>query len=114
MRGDRQHLVTLAGPGSGNVQNPDTGEWVPGLPVSLDPPTWYCSITPATVRDLERLTAGTTVTQATFILEGDYHAGITTQTQITKDDGRVFYVNGVQNPEERNVVTVAFCSEVAR
>ena len=50
------------------------------------------------MRDLERMTAGTTVSQATFILEGEYHAGITTQTQITKDDGRVFYVNGVQNP----------------
>jgi hypothetical protein len=111
MRGDYRHLVTLAGPGAGNVQNPD-GEWVPGPTAPLDPPTWYCAITPATVRDLERLTAGTTVTQATFIFEGDYHAGITTQTQITNDDGRVFYVNGVQNPEERNRTTRAFCSEV--
>ena len=109
-RGERRHLVTLQGPGT-NTQNAE-GEWVPGFE-ALDPPTWWCSISPATVRDLERLTAGTTVTQATFVLEGEYHAGITTQTQITKDDGRVFYVNGVQNPEERNIVTRAFCSELA-
>lgn len=111
MRGDRRHLVTLAGPGAGNVQNSD-GEWVPGPTAPLDPATWYCAITPATVRDLERLTAGSAVAQATFILEGDYHAGITTQTTITKDDGRVFYVNGVQNPEDRNILTRAFCSEL--
>jgi SPP1 family predicted phage head-tail adaptor len=108
--GEWRNRVTLQGPGT-NTQNSE-GEWVPGF-VPLVPATWWCAIMPATVRDLERMTAGTTVSQATFILEGKYHAGITTQTQITKDDGRVFYVNGVQNPEERNIVTRAFCSELA-
>ena len=57
------------------------------------------------------MTAGTSLTAASHIVEGDYHAGITTPTQITFE-ARTFYVNGVQNPEERNMTTIAFCSEV--
>lgn len=109
-RGDRRHLVTVAGAGP-PTQNSE-GEWVPGT-APLTPPTWWCSINPASARDLERQTAGTVLATATYILEGDYHPGITTQTQITKDDGRIFYVAGVQNPEERNERTVVFASERA-
>jgi hypothetical protein len=107
-RGDRRHLVTLQGPGTPTSTD---GDWTPGTPEPLDPPTWYCSITPATVRDLERLTAGTTLTAASHILAGDYHPGITTETQILFR-GRTFYVSGVQNPGERNIATIAFCQEV--
>ena len=110
-RGLRRHFVTLTGPGT-SAPNAD-GEFVPTT-APLDPPTWWCAIAPATVRDLERSTAGTVVTTATFIVEGDYHAGITTQTQITTDDGRVFYVAGVQDPDLRHVTTICFCSEQAR
>src|SRR5262245_10120030 len=111
MRGDYRHRVTLTGPGTGQTTN-DEGETVPAPPVPLTPPTWWCSILPATARDLERTTAGATLTTATFILEGAYHAGITTQTRFTRDDGRVLYANGVQNVEERDRLTRVFASEL--
>src|SRR5262245_30229513 len=105
-RGERRHLVDLVTAGYA----PDgEGGWTPA-PVPLDPPTWRCSIEPAAVRDLEAITAGTAVTSATHIVEGDYHAGITTETQILFN-GRTLYVSGVINPEERNVDTICFCEE---
>ena len=43
---------------------------------------------PATVRDLERQTAGTSAT-ATHIIIADYHRGVTIQSRVVKlDDGR--------------------------
>jgi hypothetical protein len=106
-RGGRRHLVTLTGP-TGTVPDGDGG-WTQGLG-PLDPPTWYCAINPASVRELEYVTSGAPVTRASHILEGDFHPGITTATQIGFN-GRTFYVNGVINPGERNVDTVAFCEE---
>ena len=108
MRSDRRHLVTLTTLG---VPVPDGEGGYTQPPVPLDPPTWWCTITPASARELERLTAGTSLTAASHIVEGDYHAGITTSTQITFE-ARIFYVNGVVNPEERDLTTIAFCSEV--
>src|SRR5262245_15442738 len=91
-RAERRHLVQLMTQGYA----PDgEGGYVPS-PVPLDPPSWRCSIEPASVRELERLTAGTAVTTASYICEGDYHAGITTETQIVFE-GRTLYVNGVIN-----------------
>src|SRR5262245_50843944 len=106
-RGAYRHLVTLQGPG-GTVPDGDGG-WIT-TPTDLDPPTWWCAINPASVRDLERLTAGTAVTSASFIVTGDYHPGITTQTQITFE-GRLLFVNGTVDPEERHITTIAFCEE---
>jgi head-tail adaptor len=106
-RGARRHLVTLTGPAA-PVPNNDGGWTETRLP--LDPPTWFCRIDPASVRDLDFVTAGTTIARASHILEGSYHPGITTATEITFR-GRVFYVNGVINPEERNSHTIAFCEE---
>lgn len=105
--GQYRHLVTLTGPSGAPVFNGES--WVyPYGP--LDPPTWYCAIDPATARDLEFITAGTTQTATSHILEGHYHAGINTQTQIGFQ-GRTFYVAGVVNPEERNLTTIALCHE---
>lgn len=76
----------------------------------LDPPSWRCRIDPASVRELEYVASGTALARASHILEGDFHPGITTQTQILFN-GRTFFVNGVINPEERNIDTIAFCEE---
>ena len=108
LRGTYRHLVTLTGPGA-PVPDGEGGYTQP--PIPLDPPTWWCAITAASARELERMTAGTTLTAASHIVEGDYHPGISTSTEITFE-GRTFYVNGVQNPQERDLVTIAFCSEV--
>jgi hypothetical protein len=108
-KGERRHLVTLQGPGGPPVPDGDGG--FTETPAPLTPPTWWCSIVPATARDLERVTAGTTLAAATHVAEGDYHAGITTETEILFR-GRTLYVKGVINPEERNITTIALCSEV--
>jgi head-tail adaptor len=51
------------------------------------------SITVASVRDLERLGAGTVTAMATYIVRARYHRNVTTQTQI-RWNGRVFQVTG--------------------
>jgi hypothetical protein len=108
-RSDRRHLVTLAGPGT---PVPDGEGGYVLTPTPLDPSTWWCASLPATQRNLERLTAGTTLTAADHVLEGDFHPGITTQTQIGFE-GRTLYVREVRDPEDRHITTIAFCSEVA-
>lgn len=108
-RSDRRHLVTVQGPGAGSIVD---GDWVPGTPTPLDPPTWWCSINPASQRVLERVAAGTVIAEASHVVEGDYHPGINTQTQLVFE-GRTLYVKGVSDPEERHITTIALCSEVA-
>jgi len=108
-RSHYRHLVTLTG--LPITTTPDgQGGFTQAL-TPLTPPTWFCSIRPATQRDLERVTAGTTLTTATHIVEGDYRADITTSTQIGFD-GRTLFVNGVQHPEERKITLVLLCTEV--
>ena len=107
-RSDRRHLVSLTGPGT-PVPDGEGGYVIPTVP--LDPATWWCAINAASARELERMTAGTSLTAASHIVEGDYHPGITTQTQLTFE-ARTFFVNGVVNPEERDITTIALCSEV--
>ena len=111
-RGDRRYLVEVLG-ASASVPDGEGG-WTTGT-VPMDPPTWRCQITPASVRDLETAAGGTTVARATHIATGDHHPGITTAAQLrfTDVDGRVrtLFVNGVAHPEERGRETVAFCEE---
>jgi len=102
-------LVEVFGPGS--LQPDGAGGWIEA-PTPLTPPTWRCEMHPASVRDLERKTAGAVVTTATFVLTGRYHPQIDTQTTI-RFQGRTLYVNGVQTPDERRIETIAFCSEQA-
>jgi hypothetical protein len=108
-RSDWIHLVTLTGPG---VPVPDGEGGYVITPVPLDPPTWWCGSLPATQRNLERLTAGTVVATVDHVLEGEYHAGITTQTQIVFE-GTTLYVREVRDPEHRHERTLAFCTGVA-
>jgi len=106
--GQRRHLVTLQGPVT-TVSDGQGG--YTQTPAALDPPTWYCAIRPASQRELERTTAGTTLTTATHIVEGAYRSDIKTSTQIVFN-GRTLFVNSVVNPEERNISLVLLCNEV--
>lgn len=104
---ERRQLVHVFGPGS--LQPDGAGGWTEA-PTPLTPPTWRCRMRPATVRDLERQTAGTVVSNASFVVTGAYRGDIDTQTTVGFD-GRTFYVNGVVTPDERRIETIAFCSE---
>lgn len=108
-RGAQRHLVSLSGPGGDPVPDGDGG-WIT-TPAPLDPPTLFLSIHRASLRDLERVTAGTAIASASHILEGDWHPGVTRQTVVTFE-GRTFYVNDIVNVDERDVSMVLLCQEV--
>lgn len=106
--GRRIHRVLLQAPGL-NVPDGDggyTNTWT-----DLSPNTWQVAIEPATARDLERLTAGTVIAQASHIVTGPYRDDVTINTRVIFN-GRTLNVIGVANPEEKNVETIALCSEV--
>jgi head-tail adaptor len=113
--GRTDQLVTFETPTS--VPDSEGGyldTWAP-----LDPATWYVSIRSASVRDLERLTAGTVLAQASHILEGWYHPGVTIATRVRwtdyAPDGtshvRTLHVAGVDNPDRRDEHMRLFCEE---
>ena len=106
--GDYRHVVTLDAPGP-PVSDPDGG-WTPTWQ-PLDPPRWYCSIEQPAARTLESLGAGSVVAQATHLLSGRHHPGITAQTRVTFQ-GRTLNVLWFANWEERDVLTDVVCAEV--
>lgn len=114
--GRQRFIVTLEAPGP---PQPDgeggyTEGWLP-----LAPPTWRVDIRPASVRDLERDTAGTVLAHATHIVAGRYRPDVTTAVRIKWDDyakdgthrTRYLQVNGLANLEERDRELVLFCEE---
>lgn len=105
--GKRTHWIGLAGPGTPTADG-DGGYTT--TPVMLSPPYVYAAIQPASVRDLERVTAGTVTSTATHLVSMPYHPGVTTQTVITFGT-RTFQVVGVTNPNEANIETIAQCVE---
>jgi head-tail adaptor len=105
-RGLQRHLVTIEEPAS-PVPDGDGGfteVW------SVIGARWT-HILPATARDLERFTASTIVATATHLLTMDYLAGVTTRSRVVFGSRR-FSVQGVMNPEERNIDTILACAEV--
>jgi len=108
-RGDYQHRVRFENPGP-PVPDGDGGytqSWTP-----IDPLEWFASVRPATARDLETAVAGTVGATATHIVTADYHAGVTIKSRVVKlDDGRLFTVTGLQNPDERDVTMILSCQE---
>jgi head-tail adaptor len=106
--GQRRHLVSLEAPGTTamDADGSYSQTWV-----ALDPPTWYCAIAPATTGAMERIGAGTTLSQATHILSGAHHAAITTQTRVLFNS-RQLNVLFVGNRDERNLTTELVCAEV--
>lgn len=108
--GTLRHRVTLGNPGD-PVPDPDGGYTDTFTP--LDPPDWDCSIAQAAVRSLEALGAGSLVAQATHLIRGRYHPGITTQTRLTFN-GRIFSVLYVANVDERGIESALVCSELVK
>ncbi len=108
--GTYRHLVVLEEPGD-PVPDPDGGFTEGWLP--LDPTVWACSIAPATARDLESIGAGSVLAQATHIVKGRYHPGITTQTRVSFE-GRVLNVVYVANRDERDMESDVVCVEVIK
>lgn len=106
--GKRRHLVTLTNPGAAV---PDGDGGFTQTQTALDPADWWVRIEPATVRDLERVTAGTVLSTASHVVTGPYRSDVNTTTQITHE-GRLFSVVGVADPEEMHVETIAICVEV--
>jgi head-tail adaptor len=107
-RGQKRHLVSLENPG-GQVPDGDGGYTEVG--VALQPPQMYAEIKPATVRDMERVFAGTVQSTASHMVTMDYHPQVTTKTRLWFGT-RLFAITSVQNPEERNLELVLSCEEV--
>lgn len=75
-----RQVATLSALG---VTSPDgDGGYVP-IPSPLSPAEWRCAIDKATARSAERIFSSTVVAIATHVIRGRFHAGITTQTQLT-------------------------------
>ena len=107
--GEFRHRVLLQNPNGAPVADGDGGytqTWA-----DMVPPTWQCSIEPATVQDLERMAAGTIIASATSIIKGHYRPDITVGSRVIFN-GRRFNVTGVQNPEERNITLELVAVEV--
>lgn len=110
---ERRHRVTLDEPGP-QVPDPDGGwmdTWVP-----LTPPTWFAAITQPTIRahaTYEGVGGGSVIAQATHIITGHYHPGISTQTRITYG-ARTFNALYVANVEERNRTTEIVAAEIVK
>jgi SPP1 family predicted phage head-tail adaptor len=105
--GKRIHRVTLQNPGPAvPTEDGFTQSWT-----DLVPPTWTVSIERAAATDLERIAAGAVVASASHLIEGPYHAQVTTKTRVLFN-GRTFHVTAVINPGERNVDLKLACEEV--
>lgn len=107
--GRRVHRVTVQNPLGALVPN-DNGGYTQGY-ANGSPAAWQVSIEPATTRDLERITAGTVLAQASHVVSGAYRSDVTTLS-VLLFNGRTLSVLGVSNPEERNLETVAVCTEI--
>jgi head-tail adaptor len=95
--GAYRHLVTFQDPGP---PVPDgEGGYTEGWTDLA--PTWRVSITPATVRDLERVGAGTILASATHVIKGRWRADLTLETRMLFE-GRIFHLTNITNDEERD------------
>jgi head-tail adaptor len=108
--GQYRHVVSLENPGD---PAPDGDGGYTETFEALDPAFWDCAITPASqrLRTLETLASSSVLAQATHVLTGPYHAGITIETRITFN-GRRFNVINVANVEERGIETQLLAVEV--
>lgn len=106
--GKHRHRVQVQNPG---VPQPDgDGGYTEGW-TDADPPFLNVSITPASARDLERYSAGTTLTSATHLVRGRWHPQITTASRLLFH-GRILLVASIANPEERSLEVILICAEV--
>jgi len=97
MIGDYTHLVTFQDPG------PAVPDGVGGYTqtwADLAPATWKVQIAPAAAADLERVAAGTVLTQPTSIIRGHYHPGVSTHTRMLYN-GKTYAITGTRYVDER-------------
>ena len=94
-RGDYRHLVTF--------QNP--GPTVPVTWIDLDPPTWFVTLSQVTGDDIGvyiEPTAGTPISSASYLVRGDFHPGVTTQTRMVWES-QMFAITSVDNVDMRGI-----------
>lgn len=97
--GDYRHRGTFQDP---TAMVPDgEGGWIEGW-ADLTPADWPVSITPATVRDLERVAAGTVITSATHVIAGRWRPDVSTRSRMLFE-GRIFHLTGIRNVDERDI-----------
>jgi len=73
-------------------------------------PLWGVSVQPASIRDLERRTAGTIVAAATHVIIGPYRSDVGVDDRMMFD-GRTFRISGVKNVDERKITMELFAVE---
>jgi len=92
-RGDRRHLVTFQNPG-------------PTEPVTwTDLGAWFVSITILTGDDIGVFiepASGTPTSSASWLVRGDFHPGVTTQTRMIWGS-HMFAITSVDNVDMRGV-----------
>jgi len=111
---DFRQVAALTNPGA-PVPDGDGSFTYPNA-AALDPAEWRCAIEKASVRASERAFAATVIAQASHILRGRFHLGITTQTQVVWIDRvgvtHIANVLDVDDTEGAGVETVVLVSEV--
>lgn len=104
MRGTYRHRVFFQNP----TQTPDghggyTEAWTDLAPAA----GWKVSISPASPQDLERLAAGTVISQGTNIVRGAYHPGVTTATRMLfvnrQGVTEILKIAGTSDPDRRGI-----------
>ena len=105
--GRRSHQVTLKSAGTPAADG-DGGSTIPMT--TLASGIW-ASILTAAAQDMERITAGTVLAQASVIVTIPYIAGVTPRTQVLYGS-RTLDVLSVTNVEEANRELVLLCAEV--
>jgi hypothetical protein len=92
-RGDWRHVVTVQNPGP-------AGTWT-----DLVPATWCISMAQQTGDDIGVFiepAAGTPLSSASWLVRGDFHPGVTTQTRMLFGS-QIFAITSVDNVEMRGV-----------
>lgn len=85
---------------------------------AVTPAEWWAAIEKASQRASERRFASTVIAQATHMLNGRFHAGLTTQSRVTWTDraGVVHQANvlDVDDTDSRGQESVILVSEIVR
>jgi len=107
--GQFRHVVRVEHPTTtADADGGYTSTYVPS-----NPHEWDCAFAPATTRDFERFAGGTVTAQATHVLRGRYHPGLTTQSRLLFGS-RVLNVVAVIDHESRNLETECLVAEVVQ
>lgn len=108
MIGKNRQLVALEAPTSTTMDGAGgyIETWGP-----LDPASWYCAFEDATAAAMEREGFGTAYAQATHILSGRFHSGLSPKARV-RHDGRLYSVLSALDREQRHIQSVILCAEI--